>query len=713
MSALDPALPEPPLAPRRPHTREHHGHRFEDAYEWLRDKENPEVIAYLEEENRYAEARTAHLAPVRTRIYDEIKARTQETDASVAVGSGPWWYYTRMVEGGAYGIFARSPRVPDGPRPDLASGEPVDGEQILLDADELGSRHEYFALGAFSVSADHRVLAYSIDVSGDERFDLTVIDLETGALLEDGVGDLGYGAELTTDGSHVYVTRVDDAWRPHEIWRYAVGQGSESGQLIFREDDERFWLGIGSSRDDRFIQIGLGSKVTSEHWLIDAADPAAQPRCVTPRREGVEYDIEVAGERLLIVHNADNPDSDLAWMPLSAQSAEDWRPLLESGEGERFTGVDAFDTVVVLSLRSQGLTALKVLHRDDQVDSGWQPGENLTFDEEIYTVGLGENAESDTTTVLVSYESYVTPRTTLDVDLLSGHREVLRQVPVLGGYDPRAYEQRRLWATAPDGTQVPVSVVTARGAQPDGSHPGFLTGYGSYEHSHDPYFSIPRLSLLERGLTFAVAHIRGGGEMGRRWYDEGKTLHKRNTFTDFIAAGEALVAEGWVARDRLAAYGGSAGGLLMGAVTNLAPDLFRVVHADVPFVDALTTILDPSLPLTVMEWDEWGDPLHDAEVYAYMRSYAPYENVENRSYPAILATTSLNDTRVYFVEPAKWVAALRHSATNDPQTRPILLRTEMVAGHGGRSGRYASWEQTAWEWAFVLDQLGATERIAD
>ena len=704
-------LPEPPLAPRRPLTRTHHGETVEDPYEWLRDKDDPEVIAYLEAENVYAEARTAHLGPLRARIYGEIKARTQETDASVAVGSGPWWYYTRTVEGGAYGIHARAPRRPDGPRPDLATGEPVPGEQVLLDADALGAEHEYFALGAFSVSADHRTLAYSVDTTGDERFDLRVVDLERGELRDDSVTTIGYGAELTTDGSVVYVTRVDDAWRPHEVWRYAVGAGPEHGELVYREEDERFWLGIGSTRDDRFIQIGLGSKTTSEHWLIDATDPSAVPRCVTPRREGVEYDIEVAGERILIVHNTDTIDSDLAWAPLSAESAQDWRPLLASGPGERFTAVDAFEDVCVLSLRSQGLTALRVLHRDATHDAGWRVGEDLDFEEELHTVSLGDNPESDTVRVLLSYESYLTPRTVLEVDLLTGERSVLRTMPVLGDYDPAAFVQRRLWVTAEDGTSLPVSLVTAATAEPDGAAAGFLTGYGSYEHAHDPYFSIARLSLLERGVAFAVAHVRGGGEMGRGWYDDGKLLRKRNTFTDFVAAGRFLVDQGWVARDRLAAYGGSAGGLLIGAAVNLAPELFRVVHADVPFVDALTTILDPSLPLTVAEWEEWGDPLHDADVYAYMRRYTPYENIEARDYPAVLATTSLNDTRVYYVEPAKWVAALRATVTNDPRTRPILLRTEMVAGHGGRSGRYAAWEQTAWEWAFVLDQIGATERL--
>ena len=708
-------LPEAPSAARRPRTRSHHGHSFDDPYEWLRDKDDPEVIAYLEAENAYAEDRTSHLASVRRSIYDEIRSRTQETDASVAVGSGPWWYYTRMVEGGAYGIHARSPRVPGGQRPDLSSGRPVPDEQVLLDADALGAERDYFAIGAFSVSADHRTLAYSIDLSGDERFDLVVVDLETGSVRDASIRGVGYGAELTTDGSTVYVTRVDDAWRPHEVWRYRVGSGSAdgaaSGELVLREDDERFWLGIGASRDDRFIQIALGSKTTSEHWLIDASDPAARPRCVAERREGVEYDVEVAADRLLIVHNADNRNSDLAWAPVSSRSHEDWRPLLQSAPGERFTSADAFGHHVVLSLRSAGLTALRLLERDDTVDAGWRLGRDLTFEEEIHTVGLGDNAEVDTESVLVVYESYLTPRTVLEIDLRTDQREVLRRVPVLGDYDPTAYVQRRLWVSAPDGVKVPISLVTRAGVEPDGTHPGFLTAYGSYEHSHDPYFSIPRLSLLDRGVSFAVAHVRGGGEMGREWYEQGRLSHKRNTFTDFVAVARHLVDSGWVAADRLAASGGSAGGLLIGAAVNLAPDAFRVVHADVPFVDALTTILDPSLPLTVVEWEEWGNPLHDPEVYAYMRSYTPYENIVAADYPAVLATTSLNDTRVYFVEPAKWVAALRATVTNDPATRPILLRTEMVAGHGGRSGRYAAWEQTAWEWAFILDQLGATEPV--
>jgi oligopeptidase B len=521
------------------------------------------------------------------------------------------------------------------------------------------------------------------------------------------VDEIGYGCIFSLDGRYVFYTRVDLTWRPYQVWRHEVGTSSESDVLVLEEPDERFWTGVGTSRDDRWLLIGLGSKTTSEVRMLDAADPLGEFRVVAPRREGVEYDVEPAGDRLLIVHNADSIDSDLAWAPLDATSHEQWQPLLRSSPGERFQGVDAFDDVAVLSLRKDGLTALRVLERDPDAAAGFSATHDLEFDEPVYQAGLGDNPESATTVLQVVYESMVTPRTVFDYDVSRREFTLLKRQPVLGGYDPSAYEQRREWAQAQDGTLVPISLVYPAGTRPDGTHPGLLTAYGSYELSTDPYFSVARLSLLERGFVYAIAHVRGGGELGRRWYDAGKLLHKKNSFTDFIACAEHLVDEGWIAPDRLAAEGGSAGGLLIGAALNLAPERFRAVHAAVPFVDALTTILDPSLPLTVVEWEEWGNPLEDPETYAYMKSYSPYENVRRAAYPSVLATTSLNDTRVYFTEPAKWVARLREHTTSDPASRPVLLRTEMVAGHGGKSGRYDSWRQVAWEWAFLVDQVGA------
>jgi oligopeptidase B len=699
-------MPTPPSAPRREHVREHHGDAVVDPYEWLRDKSDPAVIAHLEAENAYAEEMTSHLEPLRQALFEEIRTRTQETDLSVPVRSGDWWYYTRTFENAQYAAHCRSPHTEPGTRPNPEPGSPVEGEQLLLDGNAEAEGHEFFSLGALTVSADHRWLAYAVDTEGDERFALKVKDLSTGGVVDEAVTGIGYGAAFSLDARHVFYLRVDEAWRPHQLWRHEVGTPAEADVLVYEEPDPRFWMGVGVSRDDRWLMLGIGSKTTSEVRLLDAAEPTGEFRPVAPRREGVEYEVEPAHDRLLIVHNADSPDSDLAWAPLTCSSHEEWRPLLGSEPGERFSGIDAFDDFAVLSLRTNGLTAVRVLPRDAGSETGFGAGHDLPFDEPVYQVGLGDNPESDTATIQVVFESMVTPKTVLDYTLASREWEVLKRQPVLGGYDPSAYEQRREWATAHDGTPVPISVVYPAGAEPDGTRAGLLTAYGSYEASSDPYFSVARLSLLQRGFVYAIAHVRGGGEMGRAWYDHGKLLHKKNTFTDFVDCAAHLIDSGWVAPDRLAAEGGSAGGLLIGAAVNLAPERFRAVHASVPFVDALTTILDPTLPLTVVEWEEWGNPLEDPEVYAYMKEYTPYENVRPAQYPAILATTSLNDTRVYFTEPAKWVAALRATVTNDPQERPILLRTEMVAGHGGRSGRYDAWRQLAWEWAFLIDQVG-------
>ncbi|KRF29562.1 S9 family peptidase [Phycicoccus sp. Soil802] len=712
MTTPEATLPTPPLAEHRETVREHHGDVVVDPFEWLRDKEDPAVRAHLEAENAYAEAVTADLQPLREAIFEEIRSRTQETDLSVPVASGPWWYYSRSFEGAQYSVECRTPRVEGAPRPMPAADVVVEGEQVLLDGNEEAKGHEFFALGALTVSPDHQLLAYAVDTEGDERFSLRVKDLRTGDVIDTAVDQVGYGCVFSLDGQYVFYTRVDETWRPHQVWRHRVGTAVDDDVLVHQEDDERFWMGVGSSRDDRWIMIGLGSKTTSEVRILDAADPTGDFRVVAPRREGVEYDVEPAGDRLLIVHNADSLDSDLAWAPIDATSADQWQLLMRSQPGERFQGIDAFDEVAVLSLRRDGLTALRVLARDQSQPSGFGAHHDLEFDEPVYSVGLGDNPESATTRLQVVFESMVTPKTVFDYDVATREFELLKRQPVLGGYDPSQYQQRREWATAADGTRIPLSMVFPAGSEPDGSHPGLLSAYGSYEISSDPYFSVARLSLLERGFVYAIAHVRGGGELGRSWYDQGKLGAKQNTFTDFVTCAAHLVDSGWVAADRLVAEGGSAGGLLIGAAVNLAPERFRAVHAAVPFVDALTTILDPTLPLTVVEWEEWGNPLADPEVYAYMKAYSPYENVRDAAYPAVLATTSLNDTRVFFTEPAKWVARLREHTTSDPASRPVLLRTEMVAGHGGKSGRYDAWRQVAWEWAFLADQAQAAQKIS-
>jgi oligopeptidase B len=683
----------PPVAARKPIERTHHGDVFVDDYEWLRDKSNDEVLDYLRAENSYTEARTAHLESLREAIFSEISERTLQTDLSVPARRGGYWYYTRTVEGKQYGISCRV-KV-DGDEPPATDGE-IPGEEVMLDGNEVAGDSEFFSLGTVDVSSDARLLAYSVDLTGDERFTLRIKDLDTGELLPDELPGVHYGSAWSADGSTIFYTKVDDAWRPYQVWRHTLGQTDDV--LVMEEPDERFWVGVDLTRNEQAIQISLGSKLTSEAWLLDANDPAGEPVVVAPRREGVEYDVEHAGDQLLIVHNADAKNFSLSTAPLDAPG--DWTTLIEGDESSRLLGVDAFADHVILYRRRDALTELAIIRRED---GSFGDPEVLTFDEPIYTVSPGRNDEWHDTRYRFGYTSLVTPSTTYDVDIATGERRLLKQQPVLGGVDLGAYTQYREWATAADGTQVPISMVARKDVAKDGNAPVVLYGYGSYESSMDPWFSIARLSLLDRGVVFAIAHVRGGGELGRHWYDDGKMLTKRNTFTDFIAAAEHLVKDGWTSPERIVAQGGSAGGLLMGAVANLAPQAFGGIVAEVPFVDALTTILDPSLPLTVIEWEEWGNPLEDPEVYRYMKSYAPYENVAAQQYPRILAITSLNDTRVFYVEPAKWVAKLRSTAIGAVD---VLLKTEMEAGHGGRSGRYDAWRELAFTLAWELDTLG-------
>ncbi len=697
----------PPTAKQVSHERTHHGDTVIDPYAWLADKDNPETIAYLEAENAYTEASTAHLTGLREQIFTEIKERTQETDLSVPVLHKGWWHYSRTVEGQQYAIHCRSKAVGDEP-PSTEDGSALPGEEVLLDGNAVAAGHDFFSLGTFDVSPDGRLLAYSTDFAGNERFTLRVKDLSTGSDLADEVPNTSYGSAWSLDGSTLYYLTVDDAWRPDRVWRHKVGTPASADTVIFAEPDERFWVGLGATRSERYVLIEVASKLTSEVLAIDAAEPEMAPRVIRPRKPGVEYSVEhqflAETDRFLVLHN--DPDFgggvNFALATAPVQSPADWQVLVPHRDDTRLVDVDAFAGHLVLSLRRDGLSGLRVyqVSADGAIDGGT----DIEFAEPIYSVGSGENAEYEARMFRLGYTSLVTPSTVYDYDLTTGELVLRKQQPVLGGYDPARYEQHREWASAADGTRVPISVLCLKGTPRDGSAPALLYGYGSYEASMDPAFAIPRLSLVDRGFVYAIAHIRGGGELGRKWYDNGKMLHKKNTFTDFIACAERMVEADWTSASRLVAQGGSAGGLLMGAVANMAPHAFAAIHAAVPFVDALNSILDPSLPLTVIEWEEWGDPLHDPDVYAYMKSYTPYENVEAKNYPAIFAETSLNDTRVLYHEPAKWVARLRSTATGDAQ---LLLKTEMGAGHGGRSGRYDAWRQRAFALAWMVDAVGA------
>lgn len=686
----------PPIAKRVEHRREHHGDVFVDNYEWLRDKSNPDVIAYLEAENAHTEQSTAQLESLRQKIFDEIKARTKETDLSVPTRRGDWWYYGRSFEGKQYGVHCRCPVADrdDWTPPQLDEHTEIPGEQVLLDENVEADGHEFFSMGAATISIDGHTLAYSVDVLGDERYTLKFKDLRTGDVYDDEIAGIGAGATWAADNQTVYYVTVDDAWRPDTIWRHRLGSG-QPGERVYHEPDERFFIGVGRSRSDKYLFIAAGSSVTSEMLYADAADPEATFTPILPRRELVEYSAEhavVGGEdRFLILHNDGAVNFTLVDAPVSDPTA--FRTLIEHRDDVRLDGVDAFDGLLVVSYRSEALPKIQLwpIH----ADGTYGHADDVTFETELTSSGLAGNPNWSAPRLRVATTSFVVPLRIYDIELASGERILLREQPVLGDYRPDEYVERRDWAVAEDGARVPVSIIHRAGLQFPA--PALIYGYGAYESCEDPRFSIARLSLLDRGMVFVVAHVRGGGELGRPWYEGGKLLNKKNTFTDFIAVARHLVTSGLTREENLVALGGSAGGLLMGAVANMAPDAFAGILAQVPFVDALTTILDPSLPLTVTEWDEWGNPLADEDVYRYMKSYSPYENVEAKAYPSILAMTSLNDTRVYYVEPAKWVAALRHS-----NVESVLLKTEMVAGHGGISGRYERWKEAAFQYAWVL-----------
>jgi oligopeptidase B len=677
----------PPVAKRVPVERRLHGETVVDEYAWLRDRDDPEVIAHLEDENGYVRQVLGPTSELRRTLFEEIKARTQETDLTVPVRKGPWWYYGRTVEGLQYAIRCRRAQEDD-----------ASTEQVLVDFNAVAGDAPYLDVGHFDVSPDHRIVAYSVDFDGAEVFTMRFKDLDTGEHLADEIPGTYYGAAWSADSGTFFYVTPDDARRPHRLWRHRLGTDVSADELVYEEEDRRFFLGVHLSRSERFIVLGLSSMVTSEVRVLPADDPTAEFNVIEPRREGVEYHLDHQGDRFLIVTNDQALDFKLVEAPVSHPGRAHWRDVIPHTPGTRIEAADAFANHVVVHLRRDALTGLRVIRTTDGATH------DVAFDEPVYTVvAFGDNPEYDSTIYRFHYTSLVTPPSVYDYDLDGRTRTLRKRQPVLGDFDPDRYESIREWAAAPDGTSVPLSLVRRRD-HPEGPAPTLLFGYGAYEASMDPGFSIGRLSLLDRGVTFAIAHVRGGGELGRSWYEDGKLLRKRNTFTDFIAAADHLIALGYTSPELLAARGGSAGGLLMGAVANLAPERFQAIVAEVPFVDNVNTMLDPSLPLTVTEWEEWGNPVTDPEAYRYMRSYSPYENVDRRPYPAILATAGLNDPRVSYHEPAKWVARLRPASTGGA---PVLLKTEMGAGHSGPSGRYDAWRDEALVLAFVLDQLGA------
>ena len=673
----------PPEAARRTQLLEAHGDRRVDPYYWLREKQEPDVTAYLEAENAYTDSVMAAATGLQTKLYDEILGRIQETDFSAPVFDKGWWNYTRTVEGLDYEIYCRR------------RGSMEAAEEVILDANELAKGHDYFELGYVERSPSENLVAYATDVNGSELHELRFRDLATGANLADVVAGVYYGAAWSADSRTFFYVRPDKAMRPYQVWRHRLGDDPSYDVLVLREEDERFELNVELSKSERFIFISSSSQVTSECRFIRSDHPESEPVLIEPRRTNIEYAVDHQEDRFLILTNDGATNFRLMAAPVTSAARSSWAEVVPERAGVRLNFVDVHRGHVVLGQRSDGLQRLEVL------DSANGALHVVQQPDAAYTAFPGASPDYESPVMRFFYTSLTAPWSAVDYDMRTRERTVVKEQPVRGGYNRDDYLTERLWAPAQDGVKVPISLVYRRDLHRNGS-PLLLYGYGAYEHSNDPMFDPARLSLLDRGFVLAIAHVRGGGEMGREWYENGKLLRKRNTFDDFVACAEHLVGEGYTSPDKLAIRGRSAGGLLIGAVLNQRPELFAVAVAQVPFVDALTTMLDDKLPLTVNEYDEWGNP-KDEEYYRYIKSYSPYDNVHPAAYPAILVTGGLNDPRVSYWEPAKWVARLRRVNTG---SGAVLLKTQMSAGHMGPSGRYESWREEAFVMAFVISRLG-------
>jgi oligopeptidase B len=662
-----------------------HGDRRVDPYYWLREKDNPEVIAYLEAENAYTDAVMAPTAPLQEKLYRETVGRVQETDTSAPVFHRGWWTYTRTVEGLDYEIYCRRP------------GSMEAAEQVLLDGNDLAKGHKYFDLGYAERSPDENLLAYAVDFDGSEHHELHFRDLSSGQDLSDIVMGVYYGAAWAADSRTFFYVRPDKAMRPYQVWRHVVGTPAEKDVLVLQEDDEHFELSVELTKSERYIVFSSASQVTGECRFLRSDAPDGQPQLLESRRHGIEYSVEDQEDRFLILTNDGARDFRLMSAPVSSPGRASWTEVVPERPGVRLNAVDVHIHHVVLGQRSDGLQRLEVL------DSSTGGLHIVEQPDPAYTAFPGSSPVYDSPVMRFFYTSLTAPFSAVDYDMRTRERTVVKEQPVRGGYNRADYVTERQWAIAPDGVRVPISIVYRRGLEHHGANPALLNGYGAYELSSDPMFDPARLSLLDRGFVFAIAHVRGGGEMGRGWYEDGKFLHKTNTFTDFIACAERLVNLGLTTPERLAIRGRSAGGLLIGAVLNMRPEIFGCAVAQVPFVDALTTMLDDKLPLTINEFDEWGNPA-ELDFYRYMKAYSPYDNVHPAQYPALLVTAGLNDPRVSYWEPAKWVAKLRSSGQSD---RTLLLKTQMGSGHSGPSGRYESWREEAFVSAFVIDQVAS------
>jgi len=683
MSTL-PLTSTPPIAPQRLTRVERHGDELIDHYFWLRERDNPEVLAYLQAENQYTAAIMQPTTALQEKLYQEMRNRLQQTDLSVPEQQDGYFYYTRTQEGQQYPIYCRKAQTLEAV------------EEILLDQNELAMGQPFCEIGNFKVSPDGCLLAYSLDTAGDEVYTLYIKDLNSGALLPDRVDNTYYGLEWTNDNRALYYTVLDAAKRPYQLFRHHVGDAAAHDTLIYHEQDQRFNIMLSKSKSQAYLFVNLDSAMTSEVWFIPADHATATPQVVEPRQQGVEYMVTHHDTRFFITTNDQARNFRVMTAPVTNPAKTQWQEFIPHRENVMVNSTEAFRRHLVVFEREGGVRQLRII----DLTNGQE--HRVDFPDQVYTFAPNHNPEFDSNLLRFTYMSLITPNSVFDYNMDTRTFDLKKREEILGGYDPARYHTARLWATAPDGVQVPISLVHRKDLQLNGQNPTWLNGYGAYGVSREPWFNANIISLLERGFVIAIAHIRGGGEMGRHWYENGKLLNKKNSFTDFIVCAEQLIQQGYTSPAKLLISGRSAGGLLMGAVTNMRPDLFAGVIAGVPFVDVINTMSDASIPLTVSEYEEWGNPA-DPTFYAYMKAYSPYENVTAKAYPHILATAGLNDPRVQYWEPAKWVAKLRTLKTDN---RRLLLKTNMGAGHSGASGRYDYLREVAFEYAFMLDVLG-------
>lgn len=676
--------PQPPIAAVHPHAMTMHGHTRIDNYYWLNERENPEVLAYLEAENQYADACLKHTEPLQEQLFKEITGRIKQDDNSVPIKIRDYYHYTRFEEGKEYPIYCRKKHTLEAP------------EEIILDGNQLAEGHAFFDIGEVSLSEDDRLLAYSVDTVSRRIYTVFVKDLATGQLVGEPIENTSGNLVWASDNKTLFYGVKDETLRPCKIMRHRLGTDAAEDVEIYCEADETFVCYISKTKSRKYLIINSESTLSSECRILESNQPKNDFRVFQERQPDMLYGIDHYGGHFYIQTNADGARNYKIMRTLIAQTEkEHWTEVVAHREHVMIEGFTIFNKFFVIEEREGGLVKIRVKTWDGATDY------YIDFGEPTYTAGVGANPDFEATTVRFAYTSMTTPSSVFEYDMEKRTKTLLKQQEVVGGYNPNDYVTERLMAPSHDGVSVPISIVYKKGLVKNGQNPLVLYGYGSYGSSMDAYFSLARLSLLDRGFVWAIAHIRGGEEMGRQWYEDGKMLHKKNTFLDFIACAEYLVKQGYTSPDKMFAMGGSAGGLLVGAVANMRPDLWKGVIAQVPFVDVVTTMLDESIPLTTGEYDEWGNP-NEKQYYDYMLSYSPYDNVEAKDYPAMLITTGLHDSQVQYWEPAKWAAKLRALKTDK---NPLYLKTEMDYGHGGASGRFEGYKEVALEYAFMLDVL--------